>query len=82
MFTLRSGGGSLSDPEVSVRGRAVVAEAWDEECLSVDDDDSAGLDVVDAVEGRDLLRTRVVEAVGEDDLAEVDVEGFTPVKIV
>ena len=32
------------------------------------------LHLVDAVEGVDLLRPRVVDPVGEDELAEVDVE--------
>ena len=32
------------------------------------------LHFVDAIEGIDLLRPRVVDAVGEDELAEVDVE--------
>ena len=32
------------------------------------------LHFVDAVEGVDLLRPRVVDPVGEDELAEVDVE--------
>ena len=63
---------------MSVWGGAVVAEVWDEEGLCVDDDDSAGLDVVNAVKGRDLLRSWIVEAIGDRDLAEVDVKSATP----
>ena len=37
-----------------------------------------GLDLVNAVERRDLLRPRVLEPRGERDLAEVDVEGAAP----
>ena len=63
---------------MGVRRGPVVAEVGDEEGLSVDDDDAAGLDVVDAVEGRDLLRTGIVQAVGESDFSEVDLERAAP----
>ena len=77
-LTFRAGRRSFADPEVGVRRRPVVAEVRDEEGLSVDDDDAARLDVVDPVEGRDLLRTGIIQTIGESGLAEVDLERATP----
>lgn len=70
--TLGSGPVTLASPKVGVGGGAIVAEARDEEGLSINNDNPLRLDVMDAIESGYLLRSGKVEAIRKRDLRASD----------